>query len=273
MNQIDLKMNNTILLIPHYNNFQGLLASLQSINAAEKIDVLIVDDGSVLRLDELMIKNAFKARGSISLEYLESNKGIEFALNHGLQFILERKYKYIARLDCGDLCLGKRFEIQEKFLNQNLEISIVGSNVLAVNLQGKLLYKIDLPLDDKNIKNKMFLNAMLIHPAILFSSSIIETVGLYPTKYKSAEDYAFFFAIAKKHKMANLPEYLTQIEINDKGISVQSRKQQIKSRIAIIKHNFFFGFYPIYGILRNYLLLFIPYSIILWMKKKLKNDR
>lgn len=264
-------MNKILVLIPYYNNIEGLLKSLQSIDADEKTDVLIVDDGSKVALDKDLISESFKANGKILYKILEKNEGIESALNHGLKIAQTQNYEYIARLDCGDICLGKRFQIQSQFLKENPAIKIVGSNVFAVDCNDKFLYAINLPLRHEDIQNKMYFNSMLIHPAIMFCTSILETIGYYPTKYKSAEDYAFFFAILKKYKMANLKEYLTQIEINEKGISLQKRQQQVKSRIQIIKDNFYFGWYPVYGLFRNYVLLILPYSIILAIKKMKKN--
>lgn len=260
-------MNKVVLLIPYFNNTDGLLKSLRSIDQNENLDVLIVDDGSVNKFDEEIVLSNFKGKGIIFFEYLERNKGIETALNSGLKIIVEKKYKYVARLDCGDICLGKRFAIQEAFLKENPEIKIVGSNVLAVDTNDDFLYSINLPLIDKDIKNKMYFNSMLIHPAILFSTEILQTIGLYPLNHKSVEDYAFFFAVSKRYKMANIDEYLTQIEINENGISLQKRAQQVKGRIRIIKENFYFGFYPIYGLIRNYMLLYLPYSFVLFFKK------
>lgn len=263
-------MNKIVLLIPYYNNAEGLIKSLISIDPDEELDIIIIDDGSKNKFDEVTLQNNFKAKGSLHFEYLKENQGIEFALNHGLKISVEKQYKYTARLDCGDVCLGKRFAIQSQFLEQNPEIKIVGSNVLAVDSNDKYLYAIDLPLEDKQIKNKMYLNSMLIHPAILFETSILETTGFYSTKHKSAEDYAFFFAISKNFRMANIGQYLTQIEINENGISIQKRKQQVKARIQIIEENFYFGYYPIYGLIRNYILLFMPYNAILSIKKRIK---
>ncbi|WP_343618374.1 glycosyltransferase [Flavobacterium sp.] len=260
-------MNKTILLIPYYNNSEGLIKSIESINENEEIDIFIVDDGSIHKFDESIILSVFKGKGEIFFEYLENNTGIETALNTGLKIIIDKRYKYVARLDCGDICLGKRFAVQQKFLNENPNIKIVGSNVLAADTDGTFLYSINLPLQNKEIKSKMYFNSMLIHPAVMFSTEILKIVGLYPLNYKSAEDYAFFFTISKTFDMANIEEYLTQIEINEKGISLQKRKQQVKSRITIIKENFYFGFYPIYGLMRNYILLILPYRFILFLKK------
>ena len=40
-----------IITIPHYNNFDGLQATIQSINEQFEIDIVITDDGSRLKLN------------------------------------------------------------------------------------------------------------------------------------------------------------------------------------------------------------------------------
>jgi hypothetical protein len=189
-------------------------------------------------------------------------------LNQGLKFILMKEvYKYIARLDCGDLCLENRFYLQEKFLNDHLQCKLVGSNAIAIDTNGKELYKTILPENSNIIKNKMYLNAMFLHPTVMFCSSIINEIGYYPTEYKAAEDYAFFFKIVQKYETHNIQKFLLKYEINTQGISLSKRNLQVSSRIKVIKDNFYFGFWPIYGLLRNYALRYlIPQKIINWIK-------
>lgn len=261
-------MNKTIVLIPHYNNPTGLERSVQSINKNENVDILIVDDGSQKeKINESIINKSFMAKGNIFYLYLDKNKGIEHALNEGLTHIMTNKYQYVARLDCGDRNLEKRFEIQESYLEKNPEIKLLGTNVICVNEKGDYLYNLKMPLKNRIIKNKMFLNCMLIHPTVMFRIDILKSIGLYPTQYKYAEDYAFFFKILNKFKVENLNNFLVQIEINKNGLSIKKRKQQVKSRIKIIKKYFYFGFYPIYGLIRSYILLYTPYSFILYLKR------
>jgi glycosyltransferase involved in cell wall biosynthesis len=265
-------MNKVVVLIPHYNNPKGLIKSLRSIVSTEKIDVVIVDDGSLSnKINETVIHNSFLANGKISFLYLEINQGIEYALNHGLNFILDlKKHQFIARLDCGDICIGKRFQIQQVFLTRNPTIKFIGSNAIAVNTEGEILYKSNYPLKSKDIEKRMYLNAMFIHPSIMFDIAIIPIVGKYPLNYKAAEDYAFFFKIINNFQTANLQEFLVQYEINPSGISFSKRKLQVWSRIRIIKDNFYFGFWPIYGLSRNILLYILPNSLIQKIKFKIK---
>ena len=262
-------MNKTVLLIPHYNNPTGLVTSIASIQKSEKVDIVVVDDGSInQKIDETATRSALKSNGEISFLYLKKNKGIEYALNQGLDYIEKRsQYQFIARLDCGDICIGNRFQIQETFLTENPEIKLVGSNAIAVNTDGIFLYNTIFPENDKEIKNKMFTNAMFLHPSVMFKAEVITILGKYPINYKAAEDYAFFFKIIKVFKTANLQEFLLQYEINPSGISFSKRKLQVWSRIRVIKDNFYFGFWPMYGILRNVILYILPNSIIQKIKR------
>lgn len=263
--------NEVILLIPHYNNIIGIKKSLQSIGVSERIDVIIVDDGSTkFKIDEDEIKSYFKAKGRVFFIYLKTNLGIEHALNYGLEFSIKNKYKYTARLDCGDLCHKNRFEIQLSFLQKNPSISLVGTNVKFYSPKNKFLYALSLPTSDKDIRKMMYLNAMFIHPTIMFSNNIIEKTGFYPTNYKAAEDFAFFFKVIKYFKVANINEFLVECELNSSGISTAQRKSQAKNRIKIILENFYFGFYPIYGLLRSMLLYILPVWFLLQLKRLLK---
>lgn len=262
-------MSDVILLLPHYNNLDGLKRSIKSVNFEyELVDLLIIDDGSNVILDKSELEALY--RGKLFVLLNKENRGIEHVLNDGIEFAIDNSYKYIARLDCGDIVLNDRFNKQYKFLERNSDIDIIGSHVECVDTDGNYLYKLRMPLDNQTIKKKMFLNAMLIHPTIFFRTSVVLEEGGYPIEYKSAEDYAFFFKLLKKYNFANLNEYLVQIEINDKGISSVNRKRQVKNRIRLIKENFYFGFYPLYGLIRSYILLYMPQEIILKIKQYVK---
>ena len=151
-------MNNIALLIPHYNNPNGLVRSLSSISVTEQVDVFIVDDGSLKhKINESDIVDSFKANGRVFFKYLDVNLGIENALNSGIKFILSiHTYNYIARLDCGDLCLGNRFELQVDFMKKNPKIKLLGSNAIAVDSDYKFLYNSVFPENHKEIQDRMY---------------------------------------------------------------------------------------------------------------------
>ena len=256
------------VLIPHYNNPSGLELSMGSIGETEKVDVVIVDDGSVKhKVDEAKTRAAFKASGEVFFLYLEQNLGVDYALNFGLDFILEKKYKYTARLDAGDICVKDRYAIQQKFLEDNPNIKLVGTNVIATDTQGNFVYNIIKPETHKKIKRMMYLNSTFIHPSVMFDNEIIKTVGKYPLNYTSAEDYGFFFKIVQHFETRNLQELLLIYEINPNGVSLSKRDEQIRSRLRLIKDNFYFGFFPIYGLFRNIILYYVPNNLTQEVKK------
>jgi glycosyltransferase involved in cell wall biosynthesis len=265
-------MNNVIVLIPHYNNPVGLKKSLESVGKNEQVDILVVDDGSKDLFEESDIRASFKAQGVIHFIYLNKNQGIEFALNAGLDFAKNNNsYTYIARLDCDDFCVPDRFAKQANFLEDNPNVYLVGSYCTAISESGKFLFEIKLPTHHEQIRKKMYFNSMFIHPTVMFRTLAINEVGVYPTNFKAAEDYAYFFEFVKKFKTAIIPESLVKIQIDDVGISATKRKIQVESRIRIIKNNFYFGYYPVAGLFRSYFLLYTPRKVINIAKKLLKS--
>ena len=109
-----------IIIIPYYNNCTGLEKSIASIKEKINIDVIIIDDGSKNKLDIIKLKKKYKA-GEIFYKKHKQNKGIAISLNIGLDFAREQKYKYIARLDAGDLCYKNKFKLQYSYLKKILK--------------------------------------------------------------------------------------------------------------------------------------------------------
>ena len=91
-----------IIIIPYYNNPIGLEKSIVSIREKISIDIIIIDDGSKQKLNVIGLKKKYYA-GKIFYRKHKQNKGVAVSLNRGLDFAREKKYKYIARLDAGDL--------------------------------------------------------------------------------------------------------------------------------------------------------------------------
>jgi glycosyltransferase involved in cell wall biosynthesis len=254
------------LLIPHYRNIAGLARSLASIGQDECIDVFIVDDGSGLLIDEVALGKVFLAQGSLYFIYLSENQGIAHALNVGLARI-GQQYKYIARLDCGDLCAPDRFKRQMAFLDQYLDIALVGTAVTFVNQQGKPQYTLRLPENAAHIRQAMHLNCAFIHPTVMWRASMAEKVGRYPLHYPMAEDFAFFWLFVQQFNTANLSDVLVWAEVNPAGLSLRKRQQQLRSRLRLQWRYFDGRIRACYGILKTLLLMLLPYQWILIVKQ------
>jgi len=256
-----------IVLIAHYNDNERLQRAIASIDEPFPVDVMVVDDGSKIRPNVGELQSKLKS-GTVFLEKLPQNVGLYAALNHGLNIIESMSYSYVARLDSDDRNKPNRLAKQKEFLEKHPEISFIGSWIDCVDVNNNFLYQVKYPIHHDVIKRKVYVNSMFAHPTFFYKASILKEIK-YP-KLEHAEDYGFVFEVLKKHKVANIPEALLYYSISENAISSKYRKEQVEYRIRVIKSNFYWGFYPIYGILRNYPLLFISRETMEKIKKLLR---
>jgi glycosyltransferase involved in cell wall biosynthesis len=259
------------LLIPFYNNLPGLLQSLQSVQYdADKYAVVIVDDGSVkpVTLDDLY--GHISRNISVEIIQLPFNKGITIALNTGLQWIMKQNNaRFIARLDCGDICSPERFYHEVTFLNEHPQINLVGSWCIFKDHSTNIAYRYITPTRHKKIKRGMHFRNIFIHPTVMWRCDAMKDNGLYPDTYPDAEDYGFFYQLLQTGESAVIPEYLVTTEINHKGISLSSRKKQLNSRIKVVKEYGRNRVLRYLGVFKLRLLLIIPYNLVFTIKRML----
>jgi len=264
--------NKLIILICHYNNLEGLNASILSINESIEVDILIVDDGSIEKPNLASLKEKYKG-GDIFLEILPKNMGVGMATNHGLEVILKMNYEFTGRLDCGDINHRNKYSKQITYLREHPEIKLVGTFVNMVDTNGKLLFVLKHPTTYDSIIKKIHLNSTFVNSSVIYYVDILKEVGLFPEKYhRNGEDFAFFFNVIKKFKVANMPEVLLDYVVDPNSLSSTRRVEQVRARISILHSHFYFGFYPIYGLVRNYILLLTPRGLTTFIKKNINKN-
>ena len=259
------------LLIPFYNNLPGLLHSLQSVEYdADKYAVVIVDDGSTQPVTLENVYRQVSRNISVEIIQLPCNKGITIALNTGLQWIIQQnKARFVARLDCGDICTPERFYRQVTFLQEHPQINLVGSWCIFKDFTTNVAFKYITPTQHKKIKRGMHFRNIFIHPTVMWRCDAMQENELYPETYPDAEDYGFFYQFLLKGECAIIPEYLVTCEINHKGISLNSRKKQLNSRIKVVREYGRNRVLRYLGVLKLRLLLIIPYNLVFAMKRVL----
>jgi glycosyltransferase involved in cell wall biosynthesis len=257
------------LLIPFFNNLPGLLKSLQSVQYdTARYQVVIVDDGSSQPIAEEVLYNHITRETKVQIIRLPQNKGITIALNTGLQWILQQKNSdFIARLDCGDTCTANRFYRQVDFLKNNPNINLLGSWCIFRDYSTNVAFRYITPTRHKKITRSMHFRNIFIHPTVMWRTEALKGSDLYPENYPDAEDYGFFYQLIEKGECAIIPEYLVTCEINHKGISLSSRKKQLKSRIKVVKEYGKNRVLRYLGVFKLRLLLIIPYNIIFSIKR------
>jgi glycosyltransferase involved in cell wall biosynthesis len=258
-----------IVLIPCYNNANGLRRSLRSISyPLSQYGLLIVDDGS----DEpLTLKDLGPdIPQETQIIRLSLNGGITAALNAGLQTLANREnFGFVARLDCGDICSRNRFVRQVAYLTAHPEVDLLGSWVRFRDINGKSSYLYKTPVGQKAIERGMHFRNLFIHPSVMWRASALTRTIRYPDDLPHAEDYGFFCKLLTQGRAAILPEELVTCELNPNGLSVKHRRQQLRSRgkaVLRYRRNLLLA---LLGALKLAVLQLIPYRVILALKYRL----
>jgi len=251
------------VLIPVFNDDGQLDATLRSIDDQRvPVVVVVVDDGSATP-----VASRQPSRHEIVVLRHDVNRGIEHALNTGLGYIVGRGIPYVARLDNGDRCAPGRLERQRDFLEQNPSIHLVGSAVEWRDDAGRSRFTRVFPTTHDTIVRALHHTTVLIHPAVMFRTTVVRTAGMYSTAYPAAEDLEFFWRIARQHRVANLPETLVVTRFDPSGLSIRRRREQLRSTLRIQLAFFQLSTWASYwGILKTLGRFAVPYSAIVAVK-------
>src|ERR1700733_12927793 len=187
------------LLIPYYNNLSGLVRSLQSISYDPvRYALLIVDDGSKDILLDADLAAHLPAGLTVKIIRLPRNEGITRALNTGLHWLEgKNNFRYVARLDCGDICIPERFTRQVEFMDRHPDIDLVGSWCLFKDFSTGQSYPYRTPTEHGGIVRGMYFRNIFRHPTVMWRSYVMKKTGVYPENFPHAEDYGFFYEILR----------------------------------------------------------------------------
>lgn len=259
-----------LLLIPYYEAPAALIESLRSVvDPDRRVHVVVVDDGST-RHPAAALAAAEDWPFPLTVDTLPTNAGIEHALNHGLVTHADG-YTYVARLDCGDTCTSDRFVRQLEELDRNPELLLLGGAAEFVLPDGTSHVEV-FPTTWLQVRRRLRVNSAFLHPGVVFRTSVLDVVGLYPTNRPAAEDYSFFWAIAEVGEARNLAEVVVRYAVDPQGISSLRRRRQILSRIQVMLDHFSPSPLAIWGLARTAILYPTPRTLILRVRRLLRGS-
>ena len=198
----------TLSVISGAYNLEGCFSFRGSVESVlcqsfTDFEYIICDDGSTDATYNIL-KEFAERDGRIILLKNESNLGLAATLN---RCIGESKGKFIARHDCDDYSLPRRFEIQLSHLNEHPEIALVGSCSYLFDERGIF----GISHFPRRVRAEDFLfSSPYQHGSVVFRREILEMVGGYTVSpmTKRTEDYELFMRIQAFAKGENLNEPL-----------------------------------------------------------------
>lgn len=212
------------VLMPVYNGEKYLKEAIDSIlsQTYSNFEFLIIDDGSTDKSKEII--KSYKDK-RIRLIENETNLGLPKTLNKGLKLA---KGKYIVRMDCDDISLPERIEIQVKYMDGNLDVGISGTRYIELE-NGKV---INLPTEFESIKIRLLFHCPINHPSVIIRKSIIieNTLFYDENKIGELEDYDLWLRSSKFTEITNLAVPLVKYRTHENQLT-KVYKEGIQSGI------------------------------------------
>jgi hypothetical protein len=195
--------------MPVYNAARFVEAAIRSVLAQtfDDFELVVIDDGSSDH--SARIVQSFDDQ-RIRFVQNERNRGLTPTLNRGLALA---RGEFVARQDADDLSEPARLERQVAFLDANPEVAVVGSWYTKIGEHGQPLGKRTPPTDDVSVQWAMLSYCPIVHSATTFRRDVIETLGGYDGRFAYAQDFDLWSRVAKRYRLANVPEYLVQYRV------------------------------------------------------------
>lgn len=166
---------------------------------------------------------------------LNSEKlGFPLSLNVGLDIA---KGKYIARMDDDDISIPERFEKQVNFMDENSDITVVGSFMKMFMNSDQLC---EMPLDNEGLLIRSLTESPMYHPTVMIRKDHLVKYNMRYNPDFFAEDYALWSEMLNNGlKLANIPEILHYFRASGQNATATKQQQVLNSHIETMRINFY----------------------------------
>jgi glycosyltransferase involved in cell wall biosynthesis len=160
----------------------------------------------------------------------QDDMGLAAALNRGIALA---RGQYIGRQDHDDWAKPTRLEKQVAFLDAHPDYALVGTRaeIWVGDQRTKRVH--DHPADNAVLQFELLFNNPFVHSSMMLRKAALDEVGHYtvdPARHPP-EDYELWSRIARRYKIANLPDRLT---IYREVPNSMSRKMSFIKKIVTI---------------------------------------
>lgn len=225
------------VIMPAYNAEKYINEAIDSIlnQTYTDFEFIIVNDGSTDKTSDIV--KSYSDKRIVFVEN-EKNMGIVYSLNKGLKLA---KGEYIARMDADDISLKNRLEKQMDFMDNNLDVAVLGTSIQLFNNDNELSV-MNFSSNSDFIKADMLFNSCVAHPTVMIRKKILENYSLqYDANYHGREDFKLWWEISKNSNIYCLQDVLLkyrlhndQITNNYHSVDLLKHKLFLKERIEDI---------------------------------------
>lgn len=214
-----------------YNSAAVVAEAVDSVlnQTFRNFEFIIIDDGSTDSSGDIL--RQYAQRDARIRLYAQENCGLIASLNRGCRLAQGR---YIARMDADDISLPPRFEKQFRFLEEHLEIGVLGTWIQDIDERGRPIIEWPVPADPIVVRWFLFFGNCIAHPSVMMRRDLMERLGYYRPDAIHVEDYDLWIRAAEVTGLANLPEVLVRYRVSAGSVSGRNEIVQ-KERAAALR--------------------------------------
>lgn len=177
----------------------------------------IVLDGEVHEDILTFLVELERCESRVVLIQNKNNVGLSQSMNTVVDTVYKYDPLYFFRMDADDIAEPDRLTKQINFLENNPNVSILGSSLIEINETGKKVGKRSLPVTHSEIYRVFPKRCAINHPTVAFRFDVFKAGWRYDESLKNTQDYFFWTDLmAAGYIFANLPEALLQFRrVND----------------------------------------------------------
>lgn len=165
--------------------------------------VLVVDGPCCNSLKTLI--GRFREEVELRVIHNKTKLGLAHCLNIGLDHC---EHELVARMDADDVCYRERLERQVRRFVEDTRLDILSCWAKIIDEHGGTIGLRRLPVEHSDIIDRLW-RCPLIHPAVMYRKSKIQSIGGYKNELLRRQDYDLWFRCAEVGmRFGNLSEIL-----------------------------------------------------------------
>lgn len=210
------------IITVYYNRRDHVIESVQSLlnQTYDNLEVVIVDDCSTDDTYALLQETVADST-RVNLKQNEYNKGFTQTL---IDTIIDIDAEYIAIHGAGDISLPTRVEEQVNYLDKNLYVGVVTTDI--TNLKKPKFHKTEITLQDLLKKNR------ITHGAVMFRKKVYDQVGGYRSFFTTRQDKDLWFRMSLVTKIHFLNKKLYNLVEIESSVSKSAAASGLPTLIS-----------------------------------------
>lgn len=184
--------------------------------------------------------------------------GLARALNEGLRLA---RAPLVARLDADDVAAPDRLARQVAFMQARPEVGVLGTGAREVDAAGRAWGVVRPPAADADIRRALIRRNLFVHSSVMVRRALLVDAGGYDPSFPVAQDYDLWLRLARRTRLANLPEPLVVRRLLPTRVSASREAERLRSEARVRWREVAAGRYPWWCAvfaLRSWLALALP---------------